>query len=190
MNITDLKRKKRTRVMGIDCSTHSLAFAIFDGKKPHRCGEIMFNGSNLYERLHDAHQKVPALVKSGVLKADYVVFEGAIVVGNNVRTGLSLAYVFGAVIGALMEGDMEVVTVSPLIWQSYIGNKNLTKIEKDRIRRENPGKTDSWYKNAGRQIRKQKTLDFAKQHFQIPTNSDNVGDSVGIAWYAANHLTK
>lgn len=184
-----LSKRRAVRVMGIDCSTRSLAFAIFDRLEPVRCGEIFFNGSNLYERLNDAHNKVPALVDDGLLVADYVAMEGAILVGNNARTGISLAYVYGAVMGGLMKGGMEVVNVGPITWQTYIGNPNLKKPEKEAIRAANPGKSESWYKNAGREFRKQRTLTFAKQFFDIDTDSDNVGDAVGIAWYAVNQLT-
>jgi hypothetical protein len=170
--------------MGIDCSTHTLAFAIFDDGKPVRCGELKFEGSNLYERLHDAHNKIPQLVKAGILQADYVCFEGAIQVGNNVGTGISLAYMYGVCMGALIHGGMEVVNVGPITWQTYIGNPNLKAAEKAAIRAANPGKSDNWYRNAGREFRKQRTLKFAKQYFDIHTNSDNVGDAVGIAYYA------
>lgn len=185
-----LSKVQASRVMGIDCSTYSLGFAIFDRDKPLRCGEIFFEGSNLYERLNDAHHKVPALVKDGLLVADFVAIEGAIAVGNNVQTAISLAYVYGAVMGGLMDGGMQVVKVSPLTWQSYIGNPNLKKAEKDAIIAATPGKSKSWYQSAGREFRKQRTLKFARDYFEIESGSDNVGDAVGIAYYAVNALTK
>lgn len=189
MKLADLAKTPATRVMGIDCSTHSLAFAIFDKEKPVRCGEIMFEGATLYERLHDAHSKVPQLVKAGILRADYVAFEGAIMVNNNVQTGIHLAYVYGNVMGALMHDGMQVVNVGPITWQSYIGNPNLKAFEKAAIRAATPGKSDNWYKNAGREFRKQRTLKFSKQFFDIHTGSDNVGDAVGIAYYGVHNLT-
>jgi Holliday junction resolvasome RuvABC endonuclease subunit len=189
MTLAALAKTRAAVVMGIDCSTRSLAFSVFDRTTPLRCGEIFFDGGNLYERLNDAHNKVPAMVEEGLLRADFVAIEGAIAVGNNVQTAIHLAYVYGAVMGGLMKEGMEVVKVNPLTWQSYIGNPNLKTAEKEAIKKANPGKSASWYKNAGREFRKQRTLEFARKFFEIPGDSDNVGDSVGIAWYAVNQLT-
>lgn len=189
MTLANLAKVRAISVMGIDCSTHSLAFSVFDRTRPVRCGEITFEGANLFERLNDAHNKVPAMVEEGLLRADFVAIEGAIAVGNNVQTAIHLAYVYGAVMGGLMREGMEVVKVNPLTWQSYIGNPNLTPTERKAIVAEFPGKSKSWYQNHGRQIRKGRTLEFAKKFFEIPGDSDNVGDSVGIAWYAVNQLT-
>lgn len=172
--------------MGIDCSTKSFAFAIFNDKRPVRAGEVFFSGATVFDRLNDAHNKIPAMVEAGVLEADYVAMEGAILVGNNARTGISLAYVYGAVIGGLMQEGLSVVTVAPLTWQAFIGNPNLKPVEKAAIKKANPGKSASWYQNAGRELRKQRTLTFSRQFFEVPTGSDNVGDAIGIAWYASH----
>jgi Holliday junction resolvasome RuvABC endonuclease subunit len=189
MTLAALAKARATRVMGIDCSTHSLGFSVFDRKIPVKCGEIFFEGADLFERLNDAHNKVPALVEEGLLVADFVAIEGAIAVGNNVQTAISLAYVYGAVMGGLMRSGMKVVKVAPLTWQGYIGNPNLTPKERLAIKEEFPGQKPSWYQKKGREIRKGRTLKFAKQYFDIPGDSDNVGDAVGIAWYAVNQLT-
>ena len=183
-----LAKTKATRVLGIDCSTNTLAYAVFDRKVPVRCGEVMFKGDTVYQRLADAHKKIPPLVASGVLKADYIAFEGAFL-GPNPQVGLALAYVYGAVMGGLMDAGMEVVSVTPISWQTFIGNPNLKAPEKLLLRQQNPNKSESWYKNAGREMRKQRTLSWARQHFTISTNSDNVGDAVGIAWFAVHKLT-
>lgn len=189
MGLESLATPKAKSVMGIDCSTKSIAFAIFYDKTPVRAGEIFFEGANLYERLADAHDKIPLLVKEGIMVADAVAFESAITVGNNHRTAISLAYVYGSCMGALMKAGMQVENVPPITWQSYIGNPNLKPAERIQLKKDNPGKSDNWYKNAGRELRKQRTLAWAKQYFTIPSESDNIGDAVGLAWYAANHLT-
>jgi Holliday junction resolvasome RuvABC endonuclease subunit len=187
MSIAKLKKQTDGKTLGIDCSTRSLAFAIFDGYAPLRAGEIFFTGNTVFERLKDAHEKVPALMKAGVLEFDHICFEGAILVGNNSKTGISLAYVYGAVMGGLMSTGVKVRTVAPLAWQGYIGNPNLKKNEKEAIRLANPNKSASWYQNAGRELRKQRTLMFSRQFFEISSNSDNIGDAVAIAWYAVNN---
>lgn len=189
MDYTSLKKKTASRVIGIDCSTQSLAYAVFEDGKPVLCGEVMFNGSDVYERLNDARRKTQMLVDQGVLVGDYVGMEAAIG-GKSVQVTIKLSYVYGAVLSVLMQNKMEVNTVAPITWQTYIGNPNLKKDEKEQLRLDYPDQKPSWYQNKGRQIRKQRTLDFAKKFFSIPTNSDNVGDAVGVAYYVSKVLTR
>jgi hypothetical protein len=68
--INTLTKVKAKRTCGIDASTNSLAFAVFEGETPIYCGEVKFNGSNVFERLKDAKVKTRALVEAGYLKAD------------------------------------------------------------------------------------------------------------------------
>ena len=184
-----LTKVKAKRVCGIDASTNSLAFAVFEDDKPVHCGEVKFNGSTVFERLQDAKRKTNALVKAGVLTGDYVVIESAIMV-RNIQTAIDLAYVYGAILGELGASAGKLEKVAPISWQSGIGNPNLKKHEKDAIKTEFPGKSASWYQNKGRQIRKQRTLDIARQYFDIPSNSDNIGDAVGLALYVSKTLTR
>lgn len=189
MDYTELTKRKAGRVIGIDCSTQSLAYAVFENNKPVTCGEVFFNGSDVYERLNDARRKTQALVDTGVLVGDYVGMEAAIA-GKSSQVTIKLSYVYGAVLSVLMQNKMEVETVAPITWQSYIGNPNLKKHEKEKLREDNPDRKDSWYANQGRLLRKARTLAFARQFFKIESGSDNVGDAVGIAYYTSEQLTR
>lgn len=189
------RKTQAVRALGIDCSTKSLAYACFEGDKALYCGEIFFEGATVFDRLKDARVKTQALLDSSDImgtdgfRADYVAIEAAVAV-KNVQTVISLAYVYGAVISVLMQNEAKVVTVAPITWQSYIGNTNLKTFEKDKIKSDNPDRSASWYQNAGRQMRKQRTLTFARRYFTIDSGSDNIGDAVGVAYYAANKLTR
>jgi Holliday junction resolvasome RuvABC endonuclease subunit len=189
VGIGDLTKTKAKRVCGIDASTNSLAFAIFEGEKPIKCGEIHFQGATVFERLKDAKRKVRGLVKNGTLRADYIAIESAIMV-RNIQVAIDLAYVYGAVIGELMEFNPQVHKVAPISWQSGIGNPNLKKHEKEQLKNDFPGKSKTWYATKGRELRKQRTLDIARGYFEIADGSDNVGDAVGIALYTAQTLTR
>lgn len=184
-----LTKVKAKRVCGIDASTNSLAFAVFEGETPIYCGEVKFQGSTVFERLKDAKRKTRALVEAGYLKADYIAIESAVMV-RNVQTAIDLAYVYGAIIGELMAFNPQVHKVAPISWQSGIGNPNLKKAEKEQIQKDFPGKSKTWYQNKGREIRKQRTLNIAKEYFEVPNNSDNIGDAVGIALHTARTLTR
>jgi Holliday junction resolvasome RuvABC endonuclease subunit len=184
-----LTKPKASKVIGVDISTKSLAFAIFIDGKPDKCGEIFFNGSDVFERLKDCKMKIARLVDTHMLDADFIVIESAIMV-RNVGTAIDLAYVFGAALGELGRATPELHKAAPITWQTGIGNPNLKKHEKEAIQAEFPGKSKTWYSNRGREIRKARTLEIAREHFAIETDSDNVGDAVGLALYATKTLTR
>lgn len=187
---TALTRVKAKRVCGLDASTNSLAFAIMEGEKPIKCGEIHFVGSTPFERLKDARRKVGALVRAGTFDGvDFIVIESAIMV-RNIQTAIDLAYTYGVIIGEMSEVCKELQKVAPISWQSYYGVPNLKKHEKEQIQKDFPGKSKTWYQNKGRQIRKQRILERSQTFFKISGQSDNVGDAVGIAYYASHHLTR
>lgn len=186
MSIADLVKEKAHKVLGIDASTNSFAFCLIHDDKPVKWGEVKFEGSNVYERLHDAKTKIRAFKKS--LDYDFIAIEAAVSV-KSVQTGLKMAYVFGTIMGELMNNEIKVVEVHPITWQSYIGNKNYTKAEKEAIKKEFPGKSESWIKAKIRERRKERTIDFANT-LGVKTESDNVADSVGIAWYAVNEIIR
>jgi len=165
-------------VLGVDCSTQSFAFCLFGSDGPIRWGEIHFKGASVFERLAYGQRAVAAFKE--FLEADLVVFEGAIYVQNK-KTVILLAYAFGAVISALINDGAKVEEISPMEWQNAIGNKVLTKAEKQTIVDANPGKSKSWYQNKNREFRKQRTIAWVKDKFGIETDSDNVGDAVALA---------
>lgn len=187
---SDLNKIKSSRVCGIDASTKSVAFAIFEGETPIKCGEIFFNGSTTFERLKDARRKVKLLVEAGTFDGvDFIAIESAVMV-RNVQTVIELAYIYGAIMGEMSAVCKELHKVAPISWQSGIGNPNLKKQEKEQIQKGFPGKSKSWYQNKGREIRKARTLEIARKYFNITSNSDNVGDAVGIALFSARVLTR
>jgi len=184
VSLAKLSRPKAHKVLGIDASTNSFAFCLMDEKTPVKWGEINFDGGDVYERILDAKRKIKAFKKE--LDTDFVVIEAAISV-KSVATGMKMAYVFGAIMGELLSDNVEVVEVHPITWQSYLGNKNYTKAEKEAIKIEFPERSDNWIKGKIRERRKQRTVDFVRT-LGVKTESDNVADAAGIAWYAVNEI--
>ena len=184
MSLAKLIKTRSNKVLGIDASTNSIAFCLMNGKAPVKWGEITFEGDDIYKRILDAKRKIKAFKKE--LDTDFVVIEAAISV-KSVHTGIKMAYVFGAIMGELLSDNMQVVEVHPITWQSYIGNKNFTKAEKLAVKNEFPGKSETWYKGKIRELRKFKTIVFADS-LGVKTESDNVADATGIAWYAVNEI--
>ena len=186
MSIAKLAKSPDSRVLGIDASTRSIAFCLFENKKPVKWGEVFFDGGDVYQRILDAKNKVHAIASK--FPSDFVAIEAAVMV-RSANTGLKMAYVFGAIMGELVSDGRKVVEVHPITWQSYIGNKNFNNAQKKEVREKYPEKTTTWYKNKIREMRKQKTIDFCSE-LGVNTDSDNVADACGIAWYAAHNLTR
>ena len=187
MTLASLIKTKANRVLGIDASTNSIAFCLLENNKPIKWGKINLIGNDIYEKIYDAKCKTFAMIDE--LKSDYIAIEGAILV-KSADAVIKLSYVYGVVIAELMSTGSSVITVSPSSWQAHIGNKNPTKWEKDKLRSENPGYADSWYKNKMREIRKQRTVDYFNKKYNLKLDDFDVADSFGIAYYANEVLTK
>jgi Holliday junction resolvasome RuvABC endonuclease subunit len=184
MSLAKLVKPRGTKVLGIDASTNSFAFCLMNGKEAIKWGEITFEGSNIYERILDAKRKIKSFKNQ--LDTDFVAIEAAISV-KSIHTGIKMAYVFGAIMGELLTDNVEVVEIHPITWQSYLGNKNFTKNEKQAVKNEFPGKSENWYKGKIRELRKARTIEFVRR-MGINTENDNVADAAGIAWYAINEI--
>jgi Holliday junction resolvasome RuvABC endonuclease subunit len=187
MTLASLIKTKANRVLGIDASTNSIAFCLLENNKPIKWGKINLTGNDIYEKIYDAKCKTFAMIDE--LKSDYIAIEGAILV-KSADAVIKLSYVYGVVIAELMSTGSSVITVSPSSWQAHIGNKNPTKWEKDKLKSENPGYADSWYKNKMREIRKQRTVDYFNKKYNLSLEDFDVADSFGIAYYANEVLTK
>ena len=190
-SLVALSKTKASTVMGIDCSTHSLAFGIYYNRKPIKWGKINFQGADVFERIHDAGLKARAFAELEGLDVDYIAMESAIMAKvQNPDVTIKLAYVYGAVLSELMRKHTKVVTVKPSEWQNFIGNKNFTKVEKEKLREDFPSMSASWYNAKTREIRKQRTMDFFNKKWPAMSLTDNdVGDACGIAYHAYYKLT-
>jgi Holliday junction resolvasome RuvABC endonuclease subunit len=187
MRLAELVKTKAGRVLGIDASTNSVAFCLMENDKPLKWGKVEFEGADIYEKIYDAKVKTHAMLDE--LKSDYIAVEGAVLV-RSPDAVIKLSYVYGVVIAELMSTGASVITISPTSWQAHIGNKNPTKMEKDKLRFENPGYADSWYKNKMRQIRKQRTVDYFNNKYGLSLNDFDVADAFGIAHYSNTVLTE
>ena len=187
MRLAELVKTKANRVLGIDASTNSVAFCLMEDDKPVKWGKIEFVGADIFEKIHDAKNKMHAML--GELKSDYIVVEGAILV-RSADAVIKLSYVYGVVIAELMSTGAKVITISPSSWQAYIGNKNPTKDEKQAIRVKHPGYAESWYKTQLRNMRKQRTVDYFNNKYNLELDDFDVADAFGIAHYSNTVLTE
>ncbi len=159
-----------SRFIAIDASSTSVAFAIFANKHLVKFGKVNFVGNDHYQKAGDACKKLTPLLKDFDVKA--MVIENTIF-ANSPKTSMQLALAQGAVVSAAyINGVKNIYPCVPVAWQNWIGNKILTKEEKAALRKETPGKSDSWYKNKEREFRKNRTIRLVNIEFMTDV-SDN-----------------
>jgi hypothetical protein len=179
---------KIKKVCAVDASTNSLAFSIFYDKNLEYIGKLNFSGNTTYEKIGDAYAKTRALFD--LYEIDSVVIEHTVFM-NSPRTVADLALVQGGILAAFWEsGVEEIASVSPITWQSYIGNKKLTKEEKLLIKSKNPDKSLSWLKSYERNLRKERTIKFINMNYDKTISDNDVADACGIGHWAINNWDK
>lgn len=176
------------KVFAIDASTNSIAFSVFANGKLDCFGKVRFEGKTAYSKVQDAARKlVPffELFPGSVIVIEHTVFM------NSPKTAADLALVQGAILGSAGVNNIKVAgSVNPVTWQSFIGNKRLTNLEKKEIKDANPGKSVAWYKAHERELRKQKTIHFVNTYFDKTIDDDDVADAVAIGYWAISNWEK
>jgi Holliday junction resolvasome RuvABC endonuclease subunit len=172
----------------IDASTNSMAFAYFLDHKLVQYGKIKFSGEKIYDKLGDTASKAKAFFSS--CPTENMLIEKTIF-ANSPMVSANLSLSQGALIGAAkLAGVENVYGVTPMSWQNFIGTRLLNKEEKDLIRTKNPEKSNSWYKNQEREMRKRKTIDTVNNHFNIKIDDNDIADACGIGIFALNNWEK
>lgn len=172
----------------IDASTNSMAFALFINKRLDSYGKIVFSGETIYEKLGDTAKKVRSFFLS--YPTEIIVIEKTIF-ANSPLVAANLALSQGSLIGAAKLGGVQkVYGVTPIAWQSFIGTRLLTSDEKSAIKKKNPGKSNSWYKNQEREKRKNKTIFTVNNEFDIIIQDNDIADACGIGIYALKNWIK
>lgn len=173
----------------VDASTNSLAFAYFKNDNLEKYGKIKYFGNDIYEKIVDTSMKTKTFFNQ-FDNLNYMIIEQVIYL-NSPKTAANLAMSHGALVSsAALAGIQNIASVSPMQWQNWAGNKRLTTEEKNAIRQGNPGKTESWYKSQERLFRKQRTIKFVNDKFDININDDDVADAIAIGAWAIDNWGK
>lgn len=176
------------KVMAIDASTTSIAYAIFDGEDLILNGKVQFSGKDVYQKISSAIQSVVTVMKE--IAPDALVIERAVFI-NSPKTMSELSMVQGAILaGATLAGIKIFKGTNPIAWQTFIGNGKTTKDAKVLMRKENPGKSESWYKQHERDLRKQKTINFVNINYDLDISDNDIADAIGIGHYALRNWAK
>jgi Holliday junction resolvasome RuvABC endonuclease subunit len=176
------------RIMSIDASTTSIAYAVFEGKQLVISGKVEFSGKDVYQKIASAIGSVITVIQD--LNPEAVVIERAVFI-NSPKTMSELSMVQGAILaGASLAGVKIFKGTNPIAWQSYIGNGKLTKDAKILMRKLNPNKSESWYKQNEREARKQKTINFVNINYDLDISDNDIADAIGIGHYSLNNWEK
>jgi Holliday junction resolvasome RuvABC endonuclease subunit len=181
---------KPSKICSIDASTNSLAFAIFHDEKLIKFGKIKFSGINTYSKVSDAAKKCASFFSKLSEDIDSIVIEHTVYL-NSPKTAADLALVQGSLLGAAAQNGIRIAgSINPIAWQTFIGNGKLTKEEKLQIRKDNPGKSESWYKNFERDFRKIRTIRVTNIEYDIENDDNDIADAIGVGHYAINNWGK
>lgn len=187
VNLSNFTNKPR-RIVSVDASTNNIAYAIFDGNDLVKSGKVEFSGTSIYKKISSAVEIVYEVVKQ--MNVDALVIERAVFI-NSPKTMSELSMVQGAILaGASLAGVKIFKGTNPVAWQSFIGNKVLTKMEKLDIVSKYPGKSKSYYKAAERDIRKKRTINFVNINYDLSIEDNDIADAIGIGHYSLRNWEK
>jgi Holliday junction resolvasome RuvABC endonuclease subunit len=176
------------KIITIDASTTSIAYAVFEDKKLILNGKVEFLGKNVYQKISSAIGSVVDVIKD--IAPEALVIERAIFI-NSPKTMSELSMVQGAILaGASLAGIKIFKGTNPIAWQTYIGNGKVTKDAKLLMRKENPERSESWYKQHEREARKQKTINFVNINYDLEITDNDIADAIGIGHYALRNWDK
>lgn len=181
---------KPSKICAIDASTNSLAFAIFHDDNLVKFGKIKFDGLNVYSKVRDSARKSVQFFEQMKESIDAIVIEHTIYL-NSPKTAADLALVQGSLLGAAAQNGIRLAgSINPIAWQTFLGNGKLTKEDKLAIRKDNPGKSDSWYKNYEREFRKLRTIKISNIAYDIDNHDNDIADAIGVGHYAIHNWGK
>jgi Holliday junction resolvasome RuvABC endonuclease subunit len=176
------------KIITVDASTTSIAYAVFEDKKLILNGKVEFLGKNVYQKISSAIGSVVDVIKD--IAPEALVIERAIFI-NSPKTMSELSMVQGAILaGASLAGIKIFKGTNPIAWQTYIGNGKVTKDAKLLMRKENPDRSESWYKQHEREARKQKTINFVNINYDLEITDNDIADAIGIGHYALRNWDK
>ena len=112
MSLKKLIKQNASTVMGIDSSTNSIAFCLFDGE-PLKWGKVEFHGNNIYDKVIDCRDKLP-FIKDEV-NPDYICIESAIMVKSQ-AVAIHMAMIVGSIISGLAKNPNSIITIPPIQW--------------------------------------------------------------------------
>lgn len=170
-------------IMGVDCSSKSFAFSIFVKGELAHYGEVKFGSGDIYTRMMHANQRLSAMIKE-YPKIDAIYFESSVYIQNK-KTVILLSYVLGAALSSIIDADTIVVPTPVISWQAA-HNPALTKAEKEKIAKANPGRSKTWLADAARKEHKARGIEKVRETYGVTVPSDDVSDAILIGQFGVD----
>ena len=178
-------KHKASKILGVDSSTGSIAWATWYNRRPGKFGELILEG-DLDKRLGQVRKKFDRLLVTH--KPDFVAIEKAVFVNSN-DTFSKLSKIVGVLQSCCAIRNIPCAEITPPTWQYALGNNSWTRLERAQLKRET-GKSTAWVNAEIRRRRKQYTIDYMNQHYGLKVKSDNIADALGVGLYTYNNLTR
>jgi Holliday junction resolvasome RuvABC endonuclease subunit len=122
------KALRSGRVLSIDPSTNSIAFAVMEYDKLLAWGKVQLPKGDFPDKFRVINATIPLLIKQH--KPTHFVVEQSIYI-QNPNTSRSLAYINGCIFSAAVRaGHKKVSDIVPITWKAGIGYKRVSAGEK------------------------------------------------------------
>lgn len=176
------------RSLGIDSNSKKIAWVIVEDGELHSYGEVFFKDAYFNKRLGSARKQLEDVAPVLFENIDYIGFERAVKV-NSASTVIMLAEMFGVIKSVLADVDATLVEVTPIAWQAWCGNPNITGEKRRELIASHPElKTKTQISTFIRNYRKNVTLDFVEKKTGVRMPNDDLSDAAGIAFYIDNKM--
>ena len=179
-----LTAMKSGKIMAIDPSTNSLAFAVMEYGTLLAWGKIDLPKGTIIKKLGTINRMVPVILDTYI--PDYFVIEQSIYI-QNANTTRTLAYINGCVLSQVVQhGTKHIDDVKPLVWKPGIGYKNVSAKEKQ-IWKDQLGAKEAQKKASFERKERIKRIIDEK----IPghnCNDNDIIDAIGIGLWATQNL--
>ncbi len=165
----------KSRVLGLDHSSTSLAFGLFVDGKPNLWGKLLYHQkANNIAKFKMMPGMVDAIIEA--TQPTFIMLEKSIII-NSPATGVMLAEINGGLMCLLANKGYDLETVIPVTWQAYHGNKKVYKAKE-------PFK--SMTAKEREHFKKIQTINKINEHWPwVHVDDDNVADAIAISCYAA-----
>lgn len=186
MSLQYLKKEKVKTVLAIDPASHSLAWCIMERVDGNlaiiKTDKISFiKNSAIEEKFGQIKLGITSICD--IYKPDVCVIEQSVYI-QNFQTSRLLSYIIGFTWGMASFTCKRVLDVSPLVWRSGIGYKNLTIKDKDLLKENGQKKNIELKKKDERKRRVRVIIEEYFNANDLDLGDDDIVDAVGIAiWY-------
>ena len=186
MSLQYLKKERVKTVLAIDPASHSLAWCIMERVEGNlviiKTDKISFiKNSAIEEKFSQIKLGITSICD--IYKPDVCVIEQSVYI-QNFQTSRLLSYIIGFTWGMASFTCKRVLDVSPLVWRSGIGYKNLTIKDKDLLKENGQKKNIELKKKDERKRRVRVIIEEYFNDNDLDLGDDDIVDAVGIAiWY-------